>query len=636
MNRLRSSSIVRPDMREDGFVRTSNITKFLAACASYGLPHEDLFQGDDLIEATSESLARVAKTIIALIKFVEAPYVDRSRYAAGLDRNIGPSLPSSPYSQGTTSRATASTPNLNIQQLQQRSVSPTPTPTSPTRKRWSPPTALPTVRSNSPGEGNNSSSGKTAQNVNGRHEPALYIHINAPELKDVPKIMSPPPRSPRRPKPVEGQGPGLFSWAMNVVSPSRSSVVDSTRASVGDASFRGSVADNTRQSMASSAITDTTVTTSYSSLLEVGRTNSNTNKFATIRTITTDATSEVPSISRAEGSSINDEMARKRGMEPSVKHTRDRRSSEGHVVDLSRVAEETEESGSSSKGHERDKGKGKTKEQEKTPALYLRMGVRPDDFFDATQAHSQTRPIPIKPRLPEQDEGLFTHSPVSVTPPRKLAIVGASRHNDSLESLSPFPRRPTHHARHSIDAPVLLPKEPSLSRDVSPDGISLRSSNVMIRRQSSKLTAVQRPGPYVRQNGYDDNRDTNDSPVPFPRTVSGERVPSPHSSSSDDPSAKDKPRQPRGRFQSDVDISSSRRRGRPSSYDESGAKPTRSRFESMVNLGGASGRTSASDLLSRDSLDGSVVRKPLIIREEGKPPTHFVSHLMGILTMTKY
>jgi hypothetical protein len=41
-----------------------------------------------------------------------------------------------------------------------------------------------------------------------------------------------------------------------------------------------------------------------------------------------------PSISRTEGSSITDEMARKRGIEPGVKHTRDRRSSEGHVVGL--------------------------------------------------------------------------------------------------------------------------------------------------------------------------------------------------------------------------------------------------------------------------------------------------------------
>jgi hypothetical protein len=58
----------------------------------------------------------------------------------------------------------------------------------------------------------------------------------------------------------------------------------------------------------------------------------------------------------------------------------------------------------------------------------------------------------------------------------------------------------------------------------------------------------------------------------------------------------------------------------------------------MMNLGVASGNTSASDLLTRDSFDGSLVRQNLTIREEGKPPTHFVSakaflYRYGILTV---
>ncbi|KAJ6545393.1 protein kinase [Mycena capillaripes] len=79
-------------------------------------------------------------------------------------------------------------------------------------------------------------------------------------------------------------------------------------------------------------------------------------------------------------------------------------------------------------------------------------------------------------------------------------------------------------------------------------------------------------------------------------------------------------RNPGGRFDMEE---ISRRRPRPSSYDELGSKPMRSRFESMVNLGVASTNTSGNDLLSRDSLAGSFVRQALIIREEGKPPTHF-------------
>jgi hypothetical protein len=71
MNKLRSSNIVRPDAREDGLVRTSNITKFLAACASYGLANEDLFLRDDLIKGSKEGAARVARTVTRLVAFVE-------------------------------------------------------------------------------------------------------------------------------------------------------------------------------------------------------------------------------------------------------------------------------------------------------------------------------------------------------------------------------------------------------------------------------------------------------------------------------------------------------------------------------------------------------------------------------------
>ena len=66
----------------------------------------------------------------------------------------------------------------------------------------------------------------------------------------------------------------------------------------------------------------------------------------------------------------------------------------------------------------------------------------------------------------------------------------------------------------------------------------------------------------------------------------------------------------------------------PSSYDELGAKYARSRIESMINLGIGSGKASASDLMFRDSLHESSVRMRLVVREDGKPPTHFVSILM--------
>jgi hypothetical protein len=214
------------------------------------------------------------------------------------------------------------------------------------------------------------------------------------------------------------------------------------------------------------------------------------------------------------------------------------------------------------------------------------------------------------------------------------------------------------------------------------------SSRVGLRRNSTRSSAVsagkrngiympRRSSPEDGANGVngaedDDGDDTFVTAigVPFPRAVSssGEYVPSPSSlnvpssslsdsvdrSSSNEPTtgtgsgsgpasassiasgslqqqqAQQQPPPPRGRFQSEADGASSRRwRPRPSSYDEFGVKPQRrSRFESMANLGVASGtNASASDLMARDATEGSVSRQTLVVREEGKPPTHFVSIL---------
>ena len=182
MNKLRSSSVVRPDPRDDGFVKTSNVTRFLAACASYGLPDEELFRHDDLIEATSESLARVAKAVIALFNFVDSP-PSRSKFMSGR------ATPTLPYGQGAISRASSSTPNLIIK--------PTSPGNSPTRRRWSPPSDLPTLRSHSPDDNNNTV----------RTDQRLDLFDNYQNVEDnnvvskpilVSELKKPPPRSPRR------------------------------------------------------------------------------------------------------------------------------------------------------------------------------------------------------------------------------------------------------------------------------------------------------------------------------------------------------------------------------------------------------------------------------------------------------
>ena len=71
LNKFWPGSISQIDPCEDGVLRRSNVTKFLDACSAKGLPSEDLFQPDDLMEGTSHGLTRVAGTIISLVKWAE-------------------------------------------------------------------------------------------------------------------------------------------------------------------------------------------------------------------------------------------------------------------------------------------------------------------------------------------------------------------------------------------------------------------------------------------------------------------------------------------------------------------------------------------------------------------------------------
>jgi hypothetical protein len=71
LNKLRPGSISRVHSHEDGILRRSNVSKFLASCSAIGLPPEDLFLPDDLVEGPSHSLARVVRTITALVEWAE-------------------------------------------------------------------------------------------------------------------------------------------------------------------------------------------------------------------------------------------------------------------------------------------------------------------------------------------------------------------------------------------------------------------------------------------------------------------------------------------------------------------------------------------------------------------------------------
>ena len=578
INKLRSSSVVRPDPREDGIFRSSNVTKFLAACASYGLPNEDLFQPDDLTTMTSEPLARVAKTIIALINFVESPLPSKIISVQG--KKTGSVPVPIPY-QNSGSRGSASTPNLH---------SPHSPPSSPTRRRWSPPSTLPPVRSNSSEEDWCDSAGKQAFDSSpDEHDEegslAMYPGSNSSQAFH----LMPPPRSALRPRPTKR--------------------AQNSDASFTAADFRHSdETQNLRQSVASSAMTETTVTTVISSILDNGRSWSGQNKFGTIRTVTTDMTSEAPSLSRTEGSFIADDMARRKSQEGGNKY-RDRKLSETPLADLTRVAEEPDES-VSSKG---DANKGQSvysSERTEKIAIHLHKGRWPEDFMDAF-GNGKTAAIKAKTPPLELDEEILFSSPMSTSPQRDSPLAGKIR--------LPDPPGRTHRPRHSVNNPVLMPRETLRRRETSPDGIP--PPRVMLRRHSTKPSTGNRNAIYLPRSLDDNGDEDGDSAVPFPRarprgSASGGATPLGES-----PSNNERFNFPRGRFQSDVEDSlAARRRMHPNGVELVGR--SRSRIESMVSLR-VSNNASASDLLRRESVDGS--RKTIIVKEDGKPPVQYVS-----------
>ena len=614
MNKLRSSSVVSPDPREDGFIKTSNVTSFLAACASYGIPNEDLFQRDDLIEATSESLARVAKTIISLFKYVDSPLLSRSKFMSGR-------IPrSSPYGQAAISRASSSTPNLIIK--------PSSPGSSPSRRQWSPPSDLSKLRSHSPDDSNNKIRADQSLNLFDNCQDAEDSNVDQFESKPilVSESKKPPPRSLRR-KPAKNHDD---TWSTNASSQNHdltSSTADSTRDFLDDAASANDL-QHVRPSVSSSMLSEATVTTTISSMF--GGKSSSSNPFGTVRTMTTDLTSAPPSVSRTEGSLIVEDMARKRSMESTGgKYGKERKISESAIPDLFRVVEETDES-MSSKGHtttattkadnsNKPLFEARSKKSEK-PAFYLHKGKWPEDVLVA-----HTHPIPARDLFLDQDDSNSRQStPNSISPPR-MAVVGAAGSNQQ-ESITGLPPRPTHRPRHSADVPsLIMPKDDVLRRN------SLESGRLILRRQSTRRPASSRSGgilipPSNNKNKEDDHFADNDpSLVPFPRTTSaGEPV-----------LLNERPRVLHGRFQSEIEgSSSSKRRVRPSSYDELGAKYARSRIESMINLGVGSGKASASDLMFRNSLHDSTVRMRLVVREDGKTPTHFVSFFSNITTLS--
>ena len=577
MNKHVPSAILRIDPREDGFKRTSNISKFLATCSSYGVPSDDLFYRDDLIEATPETLCRVARTIVSFLKLFDAPAVGRSKVITGQGNKATVDVGSnnSLYSSPSLSRAASSTPNL----VQQRPLSPPPT----LKRLASPEPALPSLRSDSPQSG---TSCGTARNV------SISFGNNGPENDDVPPIKATTP-APKSPLALRTRSKSRHSGDSGSGLPPDSNFLDfPTRESQSSSPTLGEYGQDfpLRQSRTSSNITENTA---YSSIFDLRRNSSAQNKFGTIRTVTTEATSlgsEVPSFTRTEASSVAaslaEEMAWRRNISGDGSRARDRRPSEPATPDLVSLLEEEENSACGSSSRETARARspvddGQRYYEPEQVRVRLGKGKWPDDFMDAFQA-SPSRSIPIQTKK-NREEPPLGFNPSSASPPRKPYLVGVSRHNDGSESVPPSPRRPTHRPRHSVD-PVLMPKESILRRDASPDSPLPGSpgSKVILRRSSTR-NGARRNGIYVPRGGLDDpDREGSSSVVPFPRAVSGDHS-SQASPSPDSPINHLDGSRIRGRLYSEFDDPKARQRSRPNSYDELG-RPRRSRYGNIIDL----------------------------------------------------
>ena len=584
MNKYRPNMIPRVDPREDGSKQATNITKFLTACSSQGMPSDDLFYRDDLINATPESLYRVARTIVALPKLFEPPTVDESKILTGQKR----------------AEASGAAPDIGLFSLTSQSrLSPSESHAVLGRKQWPPaePT-FPLLRSDSP----SGTSNGTARNITSKSGRSLQTTTKT--VQDCgdevgsDNLHSLPPKSLLRgqyhSKDAGESSPNHLSTIKPVEFPRHESISQSSSPVTGD--YGGDVP--IRQSRTSSNLTENTA---YSSIFDLRRNVSAQTKFGTVRTATTEATSlgsEIPSFTRTEGSSLAaslvEEMGWRRSTSTDTTRLSERRPSEPVVPDLVSLAEEEETSacGSSSRDTHQERPKDPQGDRE---VVRLGKGKWPDDFIAAFQAAGPSVPIPTA-ALKDHGDPWMIPSPLSG---RKLSIVTPtkhstdgfdplprrpnSRHGSDISALTPresvsrididpFSRRPS--SRHGTDTSILIPRESVLRADIRSDSPSTPGSRVILRRQNTRNAPIRRSGTYVPRNPLDGGERERSSPIPFPRAVSGDHSvsgsPTPDTSRGRDRSTSQDVSRIRGRFQSDIDDPRLRRRSRRNSYDELG------------------------------------------------------------------
>ncbi|WWC86111.1 uncharacterized protein L201_000982 [Kwoniella dendrophila CBS 6074] len=97
------SHIPRLNVTEDGILRATNLTRFITACQTVGLPSAETFGLADLQEGSESSIGRVAQTIIALARLAGPATAAVSRTKSPTNSRPGSRANSRPPSRNATS-----------------------------------------------------------------------------------------------------------------------------------------------------------------------------------------------------------------------------------------------------------------------------------------------------------------------------------------------------------------------------------------------------------------------------------------------------------------------------------------------------------------------------------------------------
>lgn len=588
INKVCPGSVIRIDsVTATSEAKQLNISKFLAGVAAFGVSSDEIFDVEDLVAVpfTSDGLARVAVTILAVKKLQDNPPPQKFQLKVETTKQssinagsppVSPTTPKSPTAQGKNQNnvylssnvglASASTPNLS------RSTSPIPIPAK--RPRQVVPAAAAT---------------STAASTATPTQPSFDMSTSA--VADEEDVFGP----------------------VDSNSNSNSNSNTRTRPIV-------KLSTTSRASMASTH-TETSV---YSSLLDNRST-----RYETIKSITTEATSlasDTPSLTYTEGSMVKAALAKespqqriRRLSSPNspvdeFPRRKDRRRSDS--IDLSRVAEESEEGTIPTRRlgvNGIDSGSSPLQK-----AINLGQAKWPDDFMKVFDL-DKDRGSPSKQSSRDSGEterGGGCNGMVNLddsVAKRKPSLVRSRRSLESTEPVISPSSTPPNARLRPRNSQHRVPTTAELSSRISP-------------RSSLEYSPVRRPSqhsPIPVRTSLDTDLPL---PVPFPRAPSHPQLSTLSSSSETlqlpQTTTKKSPSPTKVRLENEP------LKDRRSSFGDSPNPriPMRPRHES-INVISAGESKAERSLIG--GMDGSQVRNSLIVKEDGKPATHYVSVILS-------